>query len=518
MRRLLLLAVPLSLVAALTPRPAVAAGSCDTTAYPTPAWAACEAANTAVSGQNVLGHASLLPGLGKATSDYQVARAEALFADPERNPTPNPCTTILLCPVDPRVTDWTAEGGLVAPVLYTSRSGATMSGHIWATEAGASRRPGVVVINGSVVGFDETYWYLAQGLARAGFVVMTFDVQGEGMSDQLGEAPDRLEDAFAGTPLVGLFGPTRITGDSFGGNGLPFYDGGQDALDFFLSTPERPYVPRQSRTTGTSHDGKQQRRVRAGLDNAYNPLWKLLDRDHVGLTGHSYGAVAASWLAQADPRVDTVVALDNLCVPVDPSPDEAFAGGAYNPDFGAPGLIYGVPRDCFGAPPGPAPRITKPALGITSDYLLMTTPYLKPPNPLGKSRASLAYSAAGVDTGSIVIRGGTHYEFNDVPFALPATLRGIELTTWYAAAWFRKYLAGDPAADRLLLTDRWRSDPAAGAADPLKDADMFSWHYRSRLDLHLGDGTPVDCENLRAGCSGLIPASADGGPASYSAF
>jgi hypothetical protein len=117
-----------------------------------------------------------------------------------------------------------------------------------------------------------------------------------------------------------------------------------------------------------------------------------------------------------------------------------------------------------------------------------------------------------------VIRGGTHYEFNDVPFALPATLRGIELTTWYAAAWFRKYLAGDPAADRLLLTDRWRSDPAAGAADPLKDADMFSWHYRSRLDLHLGDGTPVDCENLRAGCSGLIPASADGGPASYSAF
>jgi hypothetical protein len=129
-------------------------------------------------------------------------------------------------------------------VLYTSRSGATISGHVWATTAGPASRPGIVITNGSIVGYEQAYWFLAQALARAGFVVMTFDTQGEGMSDQFGAAPDQREDAFAGIPVLGLLGPRALSADSLGGSGLPFYDGTQDALDFLLSTPSHRFEPR----------------------------------------------------------------------------------------------------------------------------------------------------------------------------------------------------------------------------------------------------------------------------------
>src|SRR3954451_6918302 len=127
---------------------------------------------------------------------------------------------------------------------------------------------------------------------------MTFDAQGEGMSDQFGEAPDQREGAFAGTPGLGLL----ASRPGLGGSGISFYDGGADALDFFASTPERPYEPVAGRTSGTSHAAKQRRRVAAGRNAAYNPLWLMLDRSALGVTGHSYGAQAASWLVQQDPR------------------------------------------------------------------------------------------------------------------------------------------------------------------------------------------------------------------------
>ena len=50
--------------------------------------------------------------------------------------------------------------------------------------------------------------------------------------------------------------------------------------------------------------------------------------------------------------------------------------------------------------------ITKPALGMSADYGLTPTPFTSDPDPLAKSQASLAYTAAGVDTGELVIRGG----------------------------------------------------------------------------------------------------------------
>jgi hypothetical protein len=181
-----------------------------------------------------------------------------------------------------------------------------------------------------------------------------------------------------------------------------------------------------------------------------------------------------------------------------------------------PYITYGFNKNCFSTPGGPAPAITKPILGIAGDYLLFPTPYVEPPNPLGKSRASLAYSAAGVDSGQILIRGGTHLSFADLPVLFPTSLRAIDMTTWYTTAWFEKYLQHRPGADAMLLTQRWRNDPTTGAIDPGADANLFSWHFRSRLDITSSTGGHIDCEDLRAGCAAMVPPVSDGWPGEYS--
>jgi hypothetical protein len=152
---------------------------------------------------------------------------------------------------------------------------------------------------------------------------------------------------------------------------------------------------------------------------------------------------------------------------------------------------------------------------MSADYFLTPTPYTSDPDPLAKSQQSLAYTQAGVDTGEIVIRGGTHYEFSWIPnVGFPATLRGSDEVAWYTTAWFDKYVKGDSSADKRLLTNRWRSDSPEAAIDPDHDGNMFSFYYRSRLNIRLASGTRFACEDLRHGCPGLV--TNDGGPASYS--
>ena len=239
-------------------------------------------------------------------------------------------------------------------MLWTARNGATISGHVWATRAGPQQRPGVVITNGSVQADEQMYWYAAQTLAKAGYVVLTWDPQGQGQSDVPGEGPDASE---------------GVPGQS---DGRPFYVG------------------------------------------------------------------------QWDPRVKAIVAWDNLG-PADPA-----AGGR------------------LGERPCPAD-----------------------PDPLARSAQSLAYSRAGVDTGQLVIRGGTHYECSFIAnAAFGATLRGADLTAWYTTAWFDRYVKGDPSADARLLTTGW--------------LDAFSFYYRSRLDI--GGFT---CEDLRGGCPGIVPGEVD---------
>jgi dienelactone hydrolase len=409
----------------------------------------------------------------------QQAAITKTVADPERSFHGQLCATGEDgCAGDVRLYDWESKGyGIVEPVLFTARNGATISGHVWATRNGPAKRPGIVITNGSVQAPEQLYWFAAQTLAKAGYVVLTSDPQGQGQSDGRGEAPDENE----GFPAQS--------------DGRPFFDGTQDALDFFLSTPKSVFKPRPSCNTGTSHAPKQNRRVAAGLNTAHNPFWNMINPSKIGLAGHSFGAAGVSFIGQKDPRVSAIVAWDNL---------------------GNPSTSGGLPvSDCPADPSSHAPApITKPALGMSADYGLTPSVFTSDPDPLAKSQASLAYSDAGVDTGEIVIRGGTHYEFSFIPNpAFGGTLRGIDEVAWYTTAWFDKYVKKDSGADKRLLTTRWQHDAAEASVDPDNDGNQYSFYYRSRLDIKRGSGR-FKCEDMRAGCAGM--SANDGVAGSYS--
>jgi hypothetical protein len=152
---------------------------------------------------------------------------------------------------------------------------------------------------------------------------------------------------------------------------------------------------------------------------------------------------------------------------------------------------------------------------MSADYGLPPAPNTQLPDPNAKSTWSLNYSKAGVDTGEIIIRGGSHLDFSFIPNqAFGASLRGADEIAWYTTAWFDKYLKGDPTADARLLTERWRNDPIEAKIDPNGDGNAFSFYYWSRLDIHLASGSMFDCEDLRDGCPGMV--ADDGYPGVYS--
>ncbi len=417
-------------------------------------------------------------------NEQQAAAAQA--ADPERQFQTDLCARgDNGCAGDARLYDWGPKGyGVVQPVLFTARNGAQLSGHVWWTKAGPAKRPGIVITNGSVQAPERVYWFAAQTLAKAGYVVLTWDPQGQGLSDTQGETPDQNE----GVPAQS--------------DGRPFFDGTEDALNFFFSTPSKRYEPVPSCNSGTSHAPKQDRRVAEGFDTSYNPAWSMLNTNEVGIAGHSYGAAGVSYIGQWDKRVKTIVAWDNLATP---DPNQPFGGNGGQP----------VEQGCVDKANRTAVPVTKPALGMSADYFIPPQPNTSQPDPLAKSTESLAYTKAGVDTGELIIRGGTHYDFDWVPNqAFPATLRGADMIDWYTTAWFDKYLKGDCTADSRLLTDRWRHDGEEAAIDqPNHDGNMFSFYYRSRLDIHLADGQHYDNENIRDTATGLT--SKDGYQGTY---
>lgn len=449
-----------------------------------------DAANRAKSGEREREHTAddYQAELRTRTAENAADGARILASDPERDAGgagETVCFSLASgCAGDVRLYDFQKRGrGLVTPVLWTARNGSTVSGHVWATRAGPARRPGIVITNGSIQASEQMYWWAAQTLAKSGYVVATFDPQQQARSDTYGEGADRNEGV-----------PSQTAGNTF-------FDWTQDALDFLLSSPAQPFCARPSRS-GTSHCDKQQRRVREGRNAPFNPFWDLVDPERIGIAGHSYGASGVSWVGQQDRRVDAVVAWDNLCSPNLPPG----SGGAGSGPSGGPCLRGGQ-----GDPPG----LRVPSLGITNDSFTGTEARSSDPDPMERSRASVAFSSAGVDTGSIAIRGGTHFEFSYLPTrAFRATLRGMHLAAWYTTAWFDKYVKGDPSADDRLLSTRWRRDPGDRAVDPAGGGNLYSFYYRSRLDVRRVDGSRFTCEDLRTGCPGQV--DDDGFPPEYS--
>jgi len=86
----------------------------------------------------------------------------------------------------------------------------------------------------------------------------------------------------------------------------------------------------------------------------------------------------------------------------------------------------------------------------------------------------------------------------------------MDLVAWYTGPGWTAYVKGDKKAEDRLLTNRWRDVAREGAVDPDGDGNLYSFYYKSRLDLR---GGKDDCEDLRAGCKSLGP---DGEPGDYS--
>jgi len=422
----------------------------------------------------------------QANADNFASFVQIPLADPERNYAGNVCANGgQECAGDVRFYDWKDNGfGIVKPVLFTARNGSTISGRVWATKGGPPKRPLIVITNGSVQAPEQLYWGQAAVLAKHGYVVLTYDPQGQGRTDTFGEGADLLD----GVPSQ---------------EGRPFYDNTEDALDFALSTPAKPFDPRPSCTSGTDHSAKQDRRAATSLNAAFNPLHDLVDQKRIGIAGHSLGAAAVSYVGQIDPRVDAIAAWDNLRAP----------GTAEDPGQGP-----GGPPDCAsGSSPRPAnPPIAKPALGISNDYGIAPTPNLSDPDPQTGNDGFSAYKQAGVDALQFHIRGGTHEESAFIPgMTVPilglASLRGSDLVAWYTTAWFDKQVkcangsGCEHQADRRLLSDRWRDDLRSGQVDNNGDPNVYSFYRRSRYDLLIADDTEVSCDNMRAGCASMRP-------------
>ena len=335
---------------------------------------------------------------------------------------------------------WEGKRGQRVPVRYTNRYGALIRGNVFAPLPGAKDPytgapltgpfPGVVITTGSVQGSERMYFWLAQDLAERGYVVLTYDVQGQGTSETFPHENATVN----ALPFCNPFAPPQAP-EMSGCPGVPaqqasnFVHGTQDALDFFVSTPDKPYENRGGEDAGV---------------NAFNPLWKQFDRSRdttptatgrtsrIGIVGHSLGAFAVSYVQGVDQRVQTVVALDKL------------GGGSTS----YPGVGQVKP--------------VVPALGVQSEYGFTVNPYwanhgssLTPrpaspserPDPKRELATGFdAWRKAGVDSMVIVPRASTHLEYTDIAYAMPASRFGQALTSVYTQAWLDRYLKDPEAA------------------------------------------------------------------------
>ena len=162
-----------------------------------------------------------------------------------------------------------------APVLFTARGGATLSGRVWATVKGPAKRPGVVITDGSVQADEQMYWYAAQTLAKDGYIVLT-SIPGPG-TQRHARADARRRRRRAGADRRASRSTTA-------------------PRTRWTSSCRRRSTPMsrsQAAKRGTSHAAKQNERVAKGLDGPTTRL-ETAQQPRDRLAGHSYGAVGVS--------------------------------------------------------------------------------------------------------------------------------------------------------------------------------------------------------------------------------
>ena len=230
--------------------------------------------------------------------------------------------------------------------------------------------------------YNEVNSWFAEGMAEAGYVVLIIDPQGQGDSENCG--PDGTQTT---CPTTNQPNDTR------------------SAIDFILSTPTSPYPWAQG--------------VNAAGTPTFNPYWQSVDAAHVGIAGHSLGAIAVTPIGQEDSRVDAIISYDNL---------DGTLGAS-------------VPR-------------RTPSLFFYTDYAFPATgaPKASPPDTRQHMGAFDQLSAAGVDVMSITSRASDHYEWGYQPYPanFPSSRYGERVAFYYSLAWFDRYLKGDTSATSRL--------------------------------------------------------------------
>lgn len=393
---------------------------------------------------------------------------------------------------------WDGTRGRSRSVAFTNRYGALLRGHVYAPQPDAvdpytgerlrGPFPGVVITEGSVQGSEGMYEWLAQDLAERGYVVLTYDVQGQGTSETLPHQQNPADtDAL---PFCNPFAPP-LEGEMSGCPGVPsqqlsnFVVGTRNALRFFTSTPTRRYPNRADDGTEVS---------------AFNPYWRLFDRSpdrrtvtpgrttRIAIVGHSMGAAAVSKVQGTDDRVEAVVALDKLT------------------GQGSAGPLNGK---------GNVPTV--PALAVQSEYGFSVSPWwlsggssLAPqpspdgPDPMRERRTGFdAWRRAGVDSMLVVPRASTHLEYTDIPLVLPASRYGQALTSVYVQRWLDRYLKHRGGAD-ALLAHRFRYLEPVGEGGwrllSLRRNRLLSFYYCSAYALRGADGRRADGDISGVGC------------------
>jgi hypothetical protein len=398
---------------------------------------------------------------------------------------------------------WDDARGRIERVQWTNRFGALIRGDVFAPLPGATDPytgkplhppyPGVVITTGSIQGSERMYWWLAEDLAERGYVVLTYDVQGQGTSETLPH-----QGPIDALPFCNPFAPPE-EGELLGCPGVPFQQpsnfisGTQDALDFFISSPRKPYESPASSDVEV---------------DAFNPYWMLFDRSRdrrtvtrgrttrIAIIGHSLGAAAVSKVQGTDKRVEAVVALDKLTGTSAPGP-----------------LDVGEVK----------PKV--PALAVQSEYGFTVQPYFlngggtsliptpaspaEAPDPMRERATGFdAWREAGVDSMLIVPRASTHLEYTDIPLVLPASRYGQDLTSVYVQRWLDRYLKHKgvrrPGPDPLLASSfDYLAPTAKGTWSPVTldrskqlsfyHCSAYGFHDRAGKLVESGDITGVGC-------------------------
>lgn len=370
----------------------------------------------------------------------------------------------------------------VTDVVFYDRECARLSGSLWIPKFASEDDsvPTIVITNGSVQAPETAYRWATQALVRAGYGVFAYDPRGQGRSD--------LQ-----TPLL-----------EQGSNINPkvFWEGQVDAIDFFRSTPRQPY-PHNIACEGTSPTPTE----------SYNPEWSRLDRERLGIAGHSLGAIGVSVVQGygapgADPwpglidemnPVDVAVAWDSLVTPT--GDGLTTASNLQLPPVLYDALLLAITQ---GVLPDFEPRV--PAMSFFADYGFAPAPYLAPPDPGGSKVAFNAWQQADVPVYAVGFQGTTHFDFSLLP-QFPASSWcpdvstgacsggwGRPSITYYTVAWFDRWLklpgeSGYDDADERLIDDGWQGG-----------AQRMSFHYHSARDYPDRTGTQQVCNIIREGC------------------